>query len=94
MDEGATDSHQLFGQIADAHRHHRDLTGRLVTILSAMHGPAALVWTDVGRPDRQVWLARAGLSPLDHHRARRIGSTHHAAMIETSSTHVHRSVQS
>lgn len=43
--------------------------GRIVTILSRLHGRAALAWTDTAYTDRhgaggRVWLARAGLSPL------------------------------
>lgn len=59
-----TDSHHLFGAIANAHRHAGGLTERLVKILSSVRGRAALAWTDTSRMDRRVWLARGGLSPL------------------------------
>lgn len=68
LDEKATDSHYLFGAIAAAHRRSPQgaagVTEQLVSILSTMRGRAALVWTDTNRPDGQIWLARAGLSPL------------------------------
>lgn len=36
----------------------------MVTILSGLHGRAALAWTDTSQAGGRVWLARAGLSPL------------------------------
>lgn len=72
-DPTGTDSAVLFAALATAHRGHVN-TGRIVTILSRMHGRAALVWIDTdpthnqrtnnARASGRVWLARAGLSPL------------------------------
>lgn len=59
----ATDSTALFAAVATAHRS-RVNTRRIVTILSRLHGRAALAWTDTDRPGGRVWLARGGLSPL------------------------------
>lgn len=63
-----TDSAVLFAALATAHRG-RVNTRRIVSILSRMHGRAALAWTDTAptnnnRAGGRVWLARAGLSPL------------------------------
>lgn len=58
-----TDSAVLFAALATAHRG-RVNTRRLVTILSRLHGRAALAWTDTSQVGGRVWLARAGLSPL------------------------------
>ena len=69
-----TDSAVLFSALATAHplstaHQGRVNTRRIVSILSQMHGRAALAWTDTTRSNRvgsggRVWLARAGLSPL------------------------------
>lgn len=63
-----TDSAVLFAALATAHRG-RVNTRRIVSILSSLHGRAALAWTDTAHTDShgaggRVWLARAGLSPL------------------------------
>jgi len=59
-----TDSDRLFAVIAAAHARRRGLTDQLVTLLSSVHGRAALAWTDTNRHDHRIWLARGGLSPL------------------------------
>lgn len=63
IDPSWTDSRILFTALATAHTTGRVNTRRLVTILSAMSGRAALVWASMSDNGR-VWLARAGLSPL------------------------------
>ena len=67
-DRTGTDSAVLFAALATAHCG-RVNTRRIVTILSRLHGRAALAWTDTNYTDSKgasgrVWLARAGLSPL------------------------------
>lgn len=52
---GGTDSEVIFQALAAGHRP--------VTVLSALHGRAALVWADRARPGR-LHLARGALSPL------------------------------
>ena len=67
-----TDSAVLFSALATAHPtagQGRVNTRRIVTVLSRVHGRAALAWTDTAQADRtgaggRIWLARAGLSPL------------------------------
>lgn len=61
---GGTDSAVLFAALSTAHRGPRVSIERLVTVLSKVHGRAALAWVDTARPGGRIWLARAGLSPL------------------------------
>lgn len=56
---GSTDSERLYGALHLARRDRR----KMVKVLTAIHGRAALAWIDRDRGDR-VYLARAGLAPL------------------------------
>ena len=58
-----TDSRIMFHALTTAHTPARVNTPRLVTILTSMHGRAALAWANTQDAGR-IWLARAGLSAL------------------------------